>query len=88
MQRAHGLVRWAQVQFMPTSVQAYGVDANKDGKIDLWNDKQDIYASAANFLKKNGWVKGEKWGREASIPKNFEYKQTGLGIKKSVNELG
>jgi len=74
------------VQFMPTSVQAYGVDANKDGKIDLWNDKQDIYASAANFLKKNGWTKGEKWGREASIPKNFDYKQTGLGIKKSVND--
>ena len=74
------------VQFMPTSVQAYGVDANKDGKVDLWNDKEDIYASAANFLKKNGWVKGEKWGREASIPKNFDYKQTGLGIKKSVND--
>ena len=74
------------VQFMPTSVQAYGVDANKDGKIDLWNDKQDIYASAANFLKKNGWAKGEKWGREVSIPKNFDYKQTGLDIKKSVND--
>ena len=74
------------VQFMPTSVQAYGVDANKDGKIDLWNDKQDIYASAANFLKNNGWAKGEKWGREASIPKNFDYKQTGLGINKSVND--
>ena len=74
------------VQFMPTSVQAYGVDANKDGKIDLWNDKEDIYASAANFLKKNGWAKGEKWGREASIPKNFDYKKTGLGIKKSVND--
>jgi len=74
------------VQFMPTSVQAYGVDANKDGKIDLWNDKQDIYASAANFLKKNGWAKGEKWGREASIPKNFDYRQTGLSIKKSVND--
>ena len=74
------------VQFMPTSVQAYGVDANKDGKIDLCNDKEDIYASAANFLKKNGWAKGEKWGREVSIPKNFDYKQTGLGIKKSVND--
>jgi len=74
------------VQFMPTSVQAYGVDANKDGKINLWNDKQDIYASAANFLKKNGWAKGEKWGREVSIPKNFDYKKTGLGIKKSVND--
>ena len=74
------------VQFMPTSVEAYGIDANKDGKIDLWNDKQDIYASAANFLKKNGWAKGEKWGREVYIPKNFDYKHTGLTIKKSVND--
>ena len=74
------------VQFMPTSVQAYGVDANHDGKIDLWNGDEDIYASTANFLKQNGWTKGEKWGREASIPKNFDYKQTGLGVKKSVND--
>ena len=42
------------VQFMPTNVIAYGVDANNDDKVDLWNDKADIYASAANFLKKLG----------------------------------
>ena len=59
------------VQFMPTNVLAYGVDANNDGKVDLWNDKEDIYASAGNFLKKNGWVTREKWGREALIPKTL-----------------
>ena len=74
------------VQFMPTNVIAYGVDANNDGKVNLWNDKEDIYASAANFLKKNGWKKGEKWGREASIPKNFDYRLTGLETKRTVNE--
>ena len=74
------------VQFMPTNVMAYGVDANNDGKVNLWNDKEDIYASAANFLKKLGWEKGEKWGREAIIPKNFDYRLTGLEIKKTVNE--
>jgi membrane-bound lytic murein transglycosylase B len=74
------------VQFMPTNVLAYGVDANNDGKVDLWNDKEDIYASAGNFLKKNGWVTREKWGREALIPKNFDYSLTGLDIKKTVNE--
>ena len=74
------------VQFMPTNVIAYGVDANNDGKVNLWNDKEDIYASAANFLKKLGWEKGEKWGREAIIPKNFDYRLTGLEIKKTVNE--
>ena len=74
------------VQFMPTNVIAYGVDANNDGKVNLWNDKEDIYASAANFLKTLGWEKGEKWGREAIIPKNFDYRLTGLEIKKTVNE--
>ena len=74
------------VQFMPTNVIAYGVDANNDGKVNLWNDKEDIYTSAANFLKKNGWKKGEKWGREASIPKNFDYRLTGLETKRTVNE--
>ena len=74
------------VQFMPSNVIAYGVDANNDGKVDLWNEKADIYASAANFLNKLGWKKGEKWGREALIPKNFDYQLTGLNNEKTVNE--
>jgi len=74
------------VQFMPTNVIAYGVDANNDGKVDLWNEKADIYASAANFLNKLGWKNGEKWGREALIPKNFNYQLTGLNNEKTVNE--
>ena len=30
------------VQFMPTNVLAYGVDANKDGKVNLWDDKEAV----------------------------------------------
>ncbi len=59
------------VQFMPTSVQAYGVDANKDGKIDLWNDKEDIYASAANFLKKKWLGKRGKVGQRSLYSKKL-----------------
>jgi membrane-bound lytic murein transglycosylase B len=46
-------------QFMPESYIKLGVDYNKDGKVDLWNDKYDIYASIANYLVKNGWKKNE-----------------------------
>jgi membrane-bound lytic murein transglycosylase B len=74
------------VQFLPTNVLAYGVDADNDGKINLWTSKEDIYASAGNFLKKNGWAAREKWGREALIPKNFDYLLTGLKYEKTVNE--
>ena len=46
-------------QFMPESYITLGVDYNKDGKVDLWNNKYDIYASIANYLVKNGWKKNE-----------------------------
>ena len=76
------------VQFMPSNVQAYGVDADKDGIVDLWNSQEDIYTSAANFLKHLGWKKGQKWGREVTIPKNFDYRLTGLQNKKKVTDWG
>jgi len=74
------------VQFMPTNVAAYGVDADIDGEIDLWNNKADIFASAANFLQKIGWHRGERWGREVTIPQNFDYQLANLKTKKTVNE--
>ena len=73
------------LDYLITSVSLY-VDADNDGKVNLWTDKEDIYASAANFLKKNGWATREKWGREALIPKNFDYRLTGLKVEKTVNE--
>ena len=45
-------------QFMPSNYDAYGVDFNGDGRITLQNP-QDAIASVANYLKKNGWRKGE-----------------------------
>jgi len=74
------------VQFMPSNVIAYGVDADNDGKIDLWNNQADILASAANFLERLGWNRGEKWGREVTISKDFNYDFVGLKTKKQLNE--
>jgi membrane-bound lytic murein transglycosylase B len=44
-------------QFMPESYIKLGIDYDKDGKVDLWNNKYDIYASIANYLIKKGWLK-------------------------------
>ena len=43
---------------MPSSFYAFGVDFNKDGKLRLF-EAEDAIASVANYLKKNGWKKGE-----------------------------
>jgi len=42
-------------QFMPSSYRRYGVDADADHHVDLWNNWHDIFASIANLLKQNGW---------------------------------
>lgn len=42
-----------QMQFMPGTWEAYGVDANGDGKKDL-NDPQDAIFSAAHYLRASG----------------------------------
>lgn len=50
-----------QCQFMPSSYLAYAADGNGDGKADIWNDEDDVFASAANYLKGKGWQKGQPW---------------------------
>ncbi len=42
-------------QFMPSSYRHYGIDADANQHIDLWNDWRDIFASIANLLNQNGW---------------------------------
>ncbi|QWD80239.1 lytic murein transglycosylase B [Polynucleobacter sp. MWH-Spelu-300-X4] len=46
-------------QFMPSSIRKFGIDGDKDGKIDLRNSPEDAIASVGNFLKMHGWVKDE-----------------------------
>jgi membrane-bound lytic murein transglycosylase B len=41
-------------QFMPSNALAYGVDADHDGRIDLFG-KADALYSIANYLKEHGW---------------------------------
>lgn len=44
-------------QFMPTNVFAYGVDADRDGRIDPFA-KADALCSIANYLCNHGWRPG------------------------------
>jgi membrane-bound lytic murein transglycosylase B len=46
-------------QFMPSNYRKYAVDANADGRIDLWSNWADVCASVGNFLKEKGWNAGE-----------------------------
>jgi len=51
-----------QCQFMPSSYLAYAVDGDNDGKVDIWNNTADVFASTANFLRAKGdWQSGQAW---------------------------
>ena len=71
-------------QFMPTTYAHYAVDYNQNGKIDLWNEEGDSFASAINYLKAAGWQKGKIWGREVELPWNFDYRNTGKKHKQTL----
>ena len=75
-----------QTQFMPSTFRNYAVDFNGDGKRDPWNQPADVFASAANYLSKIGWVRGETWGREVRVPDNFDRQWIGLEQRKSLAE--
>ncbi|WP_374708482.1 lytic murein transglycosylase [Buttiauxella selenatireducens] len=61
-----------QNQFMPTSYLHYGADGDGDGKIDIWQSTSDVFASTANYLKREGWKAGGSWGKEVVLPKDFD----------------
>lgn len=73
-------------QFMPSTFNAYAVDYDKDGKIDIWNNFGDALASASNYLSKLSWRKNQPWGQEIKFTYKFDYINTGLQTTKTVEE--
>ena len=41
-----------QCQFMPDSFLRYAADGDGDGRIDIWNNIDDVFASTASYLSK------------------------------------
>lgn len=70
-------------QFMPSNYDAYGVDFNGDGRITLQNP-YDAIASIANYLKKNGWHKGELVATRVSY-KGTRFSKYETGYKKTYD---
>jgi membrane-bound lytic murein transglycosylase B len=74
-------------QFMPSNYEAYGVDFNKDGKISMQNPV-DAIASIANYLKQNGWRRGEPVATRVSYKGNrFRRYKTGYNRKYNRSTL-
>lgn len=74
--RAHMVGSWAgamgQTQFLPTSFLTHAVDADGDGRRDIWGSMADVVASTARYLASAGWQAGQPWGVEVQLPPGFD----------------
>lgn len=60
-------------QFMPSNIPLYGIDGNKDGRIDLF-DPADAIMSVAKFLHVQGWKKKNmSYEKEAKVIKRYNH---------------
>ncbi|SIN93582.1 lytic transglycosylase domain-containing protein [Salinivibrio sp. ES.052] len=74
-----------QCQFMPSSFINYAVDGNQDGKKDIWQTEADVFASAANYLKRAGWDDTYTWGRQVQLPTRLDRAYLGTDSEKALS---
>ena len=77
-----------QCQFMPSSFLKYAQDYDGDGKKDIWNNKADIFASIANFLKKANWKQSKSIGSLVKVGKRKKFSTDSLRSPAEYNKLG
>lgn len=75
-----------QTQFLPSNFLAYAVDADGDGRRDIWNSLADVMASTANFLASSGWQVGQPWGLEVRLPSGFDYARADAGVRQPTTQ--
>ncbi|SDL95809.1 lytic murein transglycosylase [Oryzisolibacter propanilivorax] len=73
-------------QFLPSVFLEHAVDADGDGRRDIWTSVPDVVASTANFLAHSGWTRGEPWGVEVRLPEGFDYARAELTVRQDSSQ--
>ncbi|MDX2074445.1 MAG: lytic murein transglycosylase [Alphaproteobacteria bacterium] len=75
-----------QCQFMPSSFLKYAVDYNDDGKRDIWNTTDDVFASIAHYLESEGWKLDGEISMPVQLPANFDMALTDIKTTKTTRQ--
>lgn len=90
--RDHMIGSWAgamgQTQFMPSAFLSRAVDADGDGRRDIWGSMADVLASTANYLQRSGWRTDEAWAPEVTLPEGFDPARADDGVKQDAEQWG
>ena len=74
-------------QFMPSAIENYAIDYDKNGKIELKQSLHDAVASAANYLNKIGWKYQSSCFYKVKLTKPIPKKYINTSAKKIKNYM-
>ena len=74
-------------QFMPSAIENYAIDYDKNGKIELKQSLHDAVASAANYINKIGWKYKSSCFHKVELTKPISEKYINVSAKKIKNYL-
>ena len=78
---------YGNFQFMPSTINRYAIDYDKNDKIELKKSLFDSLASAANYINKIGWKWNEPCFYRVKLNKKIKKKYFNLSAKKISNKL-
>ena len=74
-------------QFMPSAIENYAIDYDKNNKIELKQSLHDAIASAANYLNKIGWKYQSSCFYKVQLTQPISKKYINISAKKIKNYL-
>ncbi|MGV8938824.1 MAG: lytic murein transglycosylase [Allorhizobium sp.] len=67
-----------QVQMLPKDIVKFGVDGDGDGHVNLKKSSPDAILTAGHFIESLGFVRGQPWIQEVTVPENLPWEKAGF----------
>ena len=78
---------YGNFQFMPSTIKSFAIDYDGNNKIELKSSLKDSLASAANYINKIGWQKGEPCFYKVKLTNDIKKKYINTSARKIKNKL-
>ncbi len=78
---------YGNFQFMPSTISNYAIDYDNNNKIELKESLKDSVASAANYINKIGWKKGQPCFQKVKMTKEIKKKYINLSARGISHKL-
>tara|TARA_B100000686_G_scaffold351032_1_gene448622 strand:- start:673 stop:1665 length:993 start_codon:yes stop_codon:yes gene_type:complete len=76
---------YGNFQFMPSTIQNYAIDYDKNGKLELKKSIEDSVASAANYMNRIGWKENNPCFYEIKLTKKIDEKYVNTSARNISN---